>query len=155
MMLDGHKVDRYSAALQQNARTTNCQFADPAFAKAATHHDALGLDPALGPQEPADHTCQFRREFFDRAVQQSGRFGIALEQQLVELALGNVGNGFVAQRIVGNLAQPLAPILNDFREGAAAGAVADEATLAVAHLEIVTVDHHGRQLGRSVDDSLL
>src|SRR4029450_2909727 len=37
-------------------------------------HDALGVLPALGLQENADHRRQLLRELLDRAVHQAGRF---------------------------------------------------------------------------------
>ena len=58
----------------------------------------------------------------------------------------------LAERVLADLPQPLAPIIEDRPEGAVARAVADEALL-VAQLDIVAVDDDGRQVIGPVRDS--
>ena len=67
------------------------------------------------------------RELLDRAVDQARRLGVAVDQQLVELLLADLVGRRLAERILADLAQALAPIVEDRLERALAGAVADEA----------------------------
>ena len=78
-----------------------------------------------------------------------GRQRIGAGQHLVELRLGDLPGRRVAERILALRAQLVAPIVEDGAEGAAAGAIADEAVL-VAQLLVIGVDGDGRQHAAAV-----
>src|SRR5262249_14283805 len=81
----------------------------------------------------------------------AGRLGIALDQDLVELLLREVLGRLLAERIVARLAETVAPALDHLTERTAARAVADE-TLTRPELRVVSVDGDGVELETPVDD---
>ena len=76
---------------------------------------------------------------FDRALDDARRFGVATGQQRIEVLLGEHAARLVAERVVADLAQRLAPAFDEFAERALAGAVADEA-LVILEFDVVSLD---------------
>ncbi len=76
---------------------------------------------------------------------ETGRLMVAFEEQRIELLLADVLDGLVAERVIPELAQRLAPLVHDGVEGAPARPVSDKA-LFVTDLEIVAIDFNARQL---------
>ena len=141
---DRHQIDLVALGLEDDVGARDRDLADPALAKAAADHDALGIGPGLGLEKAPGDIGQFLGEFLDRAVHQRRRHDIFADQRLVELALGDVPGGLLAERVVAVLLQRLAQGLQDFSEGALAGAVADKA-LIVLQFDIEAVDVYRRQ----------
>ena len=149
MKADRHQIDVEILRLEDDVGAGDGDLADPALPKAAADHDALGIGPRLGLQEPAGHIGQFLREFLDRAMHQGGSVDIVADQRLVEVALGDFVGGFLAQGIVAVFLQRLAQAVQDLAEGPLAGAVAEKA-LVVLQLDVETVDLDRRQAGGAV-----
>ena len=144
MVSDRDKVEVDAVGLENDRGAADHQLADPAVAKPAADHDALGIAPALELEEAADDEREFLREVLDCPLHDAGCLGVAFGQQRVELLLADLIARLVAERIVAGLAQRLAPVLDDVAEGALAGAIADEAFI-VARGRVVTVDLDRRQ----------
>ena len=89
MVLDRHEVDRDAVGFQENRGAADRHLADAAVAEAAADGDLLRVRPVFGAQEPPCDRGEFLGEILDRAVDDAGGFGIAVEQRLVELLLGN------------------------------------------------------------------
>ncbi len=152
MVADRRELDVDAGRLQQHRGAADRELADAALAQAAADHDALGVAPALQAQEAADHGRELLGEILDRALDDAGRLRVALDEELVELLLRDLAARRLAERVLADLPQALAPILEDRPEGAVARAVADEALL-VAQLDIVAVDDDRRQVIGAVGDS--
>src|ERR1700738_427081 len=121
MIADRDQVDAPAFGLEDNVGARDRQFADPALAKAAADHDALGIGPGLGLEKAPGDISEFLSEFLDRAMHQRRRRD--------EIALGDIPGGFLAERVVAVLLQRLAQGLQDFSEGALAGAIANKALI--------------------------
>ena len=150
MKADRHQIDLEAFGLEHDVGARDRDFADPALAKAAADHDALGIGPGLGLEKAPRHIGQFLREFLDRAMHQRRRHDVVADQRLVELALGDVLGGLLAERILAVLLQRLAQRVQDLAERALAGAVAEKA-LVVLQFDIEAVDVDRRQTGRRRD----
>ena len=144
MVLDGAELDGDSGFGQQQRGAAHRQLADPARRQAAAQHDALGPLPALQPHEAAYDGRQFVGELLDHGMHQRRGLRVVAAQHLVELGLGNLLHRRVAEGILALLLQPVAPVGQDRPEGAAAGAVADEAVV-VAQLLVIGIDGDGGQ----------
>jgi hypothetical protein len=53
MVVDRHKVDLESHALEHDGGAPNSKFTDAALAKSATHRDALGALPTVEAEQAA------------------------------------------------------------------------------------------------------
>ena len=144
MEADRHQIDVEVLGLEDDVGARDGDLADPALPKTAADHDALGVRPCLGLQEPAGHIGQFLREFLDRAMHQRGGGDIVAHQHLVEVALGNFVGGFLAERIVAVLLQRLAQPVEDVPKSTLAGPVAEKAVV-VLQFDIEAVDVYRRQ----------
>ena len=149
MKTDRQQVDLEIFALEDDVGAGNHEFADPALAKAAADDDALGIGPCLGLEEFPGHMGQFLRKFLNRAMHQRRGMDIVADQCVVELALGDLLGGFLAQGIVAVLLQRLAQGFEDVSERALAGAVAEKSAF-VLQFDIEAVDLHRRQPGGAV-----
>src|SRR5581483_5615378 len=145
MVPDRADVDVDAVAFQDDARATDRELADPAEAKPASHGDALRVAPRLEPHEAADDTRELLSEILDRPVHDAGRLRLALREDRLEGLLSDLLARHVAEGIGVELAQRLAPLLQDRAERALARAVADEPVL-VLDLEVVAVDVDRRQV---------
>jgi len=76
----------------------------------------------------------------------TGRFAVAAVEQGVEPLLGERAAGLIAEWVMTEFAQRLAPIFNERAESILGGAIADEA-LIVLDLDIVALDLGRRQRG--------
>src|SRR6185312_2255745 len=142
--LIGMKADRHHLQLeilgaQDDLGARDRKLAEPAVAKAAADHDALGLRPGLGLEEAPRYIGQFLRELLDRAVQQGRSLGVVTDQHVVEGLLADLLRGHVAERILARFAQGLAPAVEDLAESTLGGTVAQEALL-VLQFDIEAVD---------------
>ncbi len=146
---DRHQVDLEVFGLEQDVGARDREFADPALPKTAADHDAFGVGPGLGLEKPPRHIGQFLREFLDRAVHQGGGVDVVTDQRLIQLGLGEVRGGLLAERIVAIVLQGLAQRIQDLAERALAGAIAEKAVI-VLQFDIEAVHLHGRQTGRAV-----
>src|SRR5579872_4616883 len=146
---DRTEVDLEILRFKQNVGPRNGEFADPALAKAPANHDAFGIGPGLLLEESRRHIGQFGCELLDRTMDQGGRINVLTLERLVELALGHLLGGFLAERVLTVLFERLAQIVEDFAEGALGCAVAEEAVL-VLQFDIEAIHVHGRQTGRPV-----
>src|SRR5690242_3512163 len=81
--------------LEQDGCAADRQFADAAATKSAADNDHLGLTPCLQPKESTTDGRKFLGEFLDCAQYKAGRVGIALQEQLVELASLHVFAGLL------------------------------------------------------------
>ena len=108
MKADRHQIDVEILGLEDDVGARDGELADPALPKAAADHDALGIGPRLGLEEPAGHIGQFLRELLDRAMHQGGGADIVADQRFVEVALGDFVGGFLAEGIVAVFLQRLA-----------------------------------------------
>src|SRR6266481_7610248 len=152
--LVGVKTDRNQIALEvlgleDDAGARDRKLADPALAKAATDHDALGICPGLCLEETARHMRQLLREFLDGTMHQCRGVNVVADQRLVELALGDIGGGLLAERIVAIVLQRLAQAIQNLAERALGGAVAEK-TVLVLQFEIKAVDVDRRQTGSAM-----
>ena len=125
--------------LQDHRGAADGELADPAAGKAPADHQPLHILPALELEEAARHQGQFLGEGFDCALDDARRFGIAIGEQRIEAFLREHAARLVAERVVADLAQRLAPAFDELAERAFAGAVADEA-LVILELDIVSLD---------------
>ncbi|MFD2031604.1 hypothetical protein ACFSKM_17250 [Ancylobacter dichloromethanicus] len=115
----------------------------------AADDDTLGVAPFLAAQQPAKHGEKLAGIFLDGAVDDGLLMRLALGQRLVDYGFGEFGGRRLPEHR--QLAVPeIAPAVEDFEEGGAPGAVADEAVL-VANPGIEAVDRHGRQRRGAVD----
>ena len=144
MILDRAQLHRDAGAGQQDRGAAHGQLADAAGDQAAAQHDALGILPARQPHETAHHGRQLGGEFLHHGMDEGGRLRIVARHHLVELRLGDLLHRRVAERILAMLLQPVTPVGQDRPEGAAAGAVADEA-IVVAQFLVVGVDGDRRK----------
>ena len=112
--------------LQQRRGAADCEFADAAAAKAAADHHARCVLPAFELEKAPQYDRQFLRKRFDRALDDAGNLGVAAGEQRIELLFGDLARRFVAERVLANLSQWFAPIVDEFSERAFAGAVAHE-----------------------------
>jgi hypothetical protein len=150
IVLDGPEFDAHAVRRQHDAGPAHRELADPATDHAAADDDALRALPGLEAQEAANDGRQFARELLDHGVDEAGRHRIGARQHLVELGLGDFLHRHVSERILAPLLHPVAPVGQDGAEGAAAGAIADEAFL-VAQFLVVGVDGDGGQDATAVD----
>ena len=125
---------------QGDTGATDCKLADATLTQAAAHDDALDILPFLQAQEAADHGGEFLRELFDHAVNHACRLRVAFQEDLVELLLADLVARLLAQRVLADLADPLAPVVEDGLKRSFAGPVADEA-IRLAQLGVVRI--HG------------
>jgi hypothetical protein len=88
--------------------------------------------------------ASFLCKILNGAMHDSGGFGLAFDEGILQLALAYLFGRLVAERIV-IAARPLAPIVEKRLEGPLAGAVAQE-SFRRAELGIVGVDRYGREL---------
>src|SRR5258708_6908458 len=146
MKADRHQLDLEVFILENDSGARDREFAEPAVAKPATDHDALGLVPRLGLEEFSRHIGQFLRKLLDRAVQDGGRLQIVADQNGVELLLADLVRRLVTERILVRLAQRLAPFVENLAKRPLAGAVAEK-TVFVLQFEVETVDLDRRQPG--------
>ena len=144
IVADQHHVDLDAVGLEDEVGARDRQFADAALAKAAAHRDALGAGPGLGLEEAPHHHRELLRVLLDRALDHGGGFGVAFLQDDVELGPAEIVGRRVAERVGAELAQRLAPVLQDGVEGLPARAVAEEA-LVVLQFEVIAVDLDRRQ----------
>jgi hypothetical protein len=89
------------------------------------------------------------REVLDRAVNNSRGLRFPALQQFVELLPAQFDADLIAERITARLPKRFAPLLDDFPEGALAGAVAQK-TLVIFELDVVAVEINRRQAGSAV-----
>src|ERR1700722_8099645 len=146
---DRHQIDIKAFGFEQNIGAGNGEFADPALAKTAADHDALGIGPRLGLQKFRRHIGELAGEFLDRAVNQRGGADVFAHQGRIELAFGDFLSGFTAQRIVAVFLERLAQIVEDLAKGPLAGAIAEKAVI-VLQLDIEAVDVDRRQTGSAM-----
>jgi hypothetical protein len=92
---------------------------------------------------------EFLGEGFDRPMHDSGRFEVAVAEQSIKALLGQHVAGLIVERVMAEVAQWLAPILDEGAERALAGAVAHEA-LVILELHIIVRDLDGGQPGGAV-----
>ena len=144
IVADVDQVDLDAVRLEDEAGARDRELADPALAEAAAHDDPLGAGPGLGLEEAPQHQGKLLRVLLDRALDHGGAFGVALVQDDVELGAAELVRGRVAERVLAELAQRLAPVFQNGMKGLAARPVAQEA-LVVLQLEIVAVDLDRRQ----------
>src|SRR5712671_2925919 len=149
MVLDRHQVDVDAVGLEQHRGAADGELADAARAEAAADGDALGAAPGLEAQEAPGDAGELLGEFLDGALDQAGRLGIAGLQHLLEPLLADLVGRRVAERVLAEPRQALAPIGEDLGEGALAGAVADEA-VRLAQRGVIGVDADGGQHGGAV-----
>ena len=149
MKADRHQIDVEILRLEDDVGAGDGDLADPALPKTAANHDALGIGPRLGLEEPPRHIGQLLGEFLDRAMHQGGGADIGADQRLVEFALGNLAGGFFAQGIVAVLPERLAQAVQDLAESPLAGAVAEKAFV-ILQFDVETVDLDRRQAGGAV-----
>ena len=112
--------------LEQHRGAADGQLADAAAAKAAADHHARCVLPAFELEKAPQHDRQFLRKQFDRALDDAGNLRVAAGQQRIKLLFGDLARRFVAERVLANLAQRFAPVIDEFSERALAGAVAHE-----------------------------
>src|SRR4029077_19907024 len=106
-------------------------------AEATAHGDALGAIPRLCLQEAAHHESQLLSVLLDRALDDCNGLEIfSLLQHLVELGTPQVIRGRAADWVGADLAQRLAPVLQNLVECLAARAIAEKA-LVVLQFEVV------------------
>ena len=70
MKADRHQIDIEVFGLKDDVGAGDGEFADPALPEATADHDALGIGPCLGLEEPPGHIGQLLGEFLDRTVHQ-------------------------------------------------------------------------------------
>src|SRR5205807_2320824 len=68
MKADRQQIDFEALRLENDVGARDRNFADPAFAKAATNHDSLGIGPTFGLEKPLRHIGELVGEFLDRAM---------------------------------------------------------------------------------------
>src|SRR6185436_13441135 len=100
LVADGAQIDRVPVGLEDDGRAADRKLPDAALAQAAADHDALRVLPFLESQETPDDRGELLRELFDGALDDAGRFGVAIGQHLVELLLAEVFSRLIAERIL-------------------------------------------------------
>src|SRR4051794_32944382 len=150
----GIEADRYhfdleAFGLDDDVGTRDRQFAEPAVAKAAPDHDALGLGPSLGLEEAAGDISELLGEFLDRRMHHCGGLDVVADQDGVQHLLADLVRGLVAERILTGLFQRLAPAVQDLAERALAGAVAQK-PFVVLEFDIEAVEVDRRQARRTM-----
>src|SRR5215210_1303967 len=129
VITDWHQVDLEPIALEKQVGARDRKFADPAFAKAAADHDALGIGPGLALEKALSHIGEFLSELLDRAMNQRGGVNVVAHQRLIQRAFPDRLGGFAAERIVAGLLQRLAQRVQDLSERALAGTVTEKAVV--------------------------
>ena len=129
IVADKLEIDIDAVGLEQQAGAADGQLADAAGAEAAADDEAFRVAPILEPQEAADDQGELLGEVLDGALHDARGFGFALRQEVGELLLADLLAGFVAERILAQLLQRLAPFVENVPERVLAGLVADEAVL--------------------------
>src|SRR5262245_42542426 len=124
MMLYRMQLHIAPSGLEQNGCAADRKLTDAALTQPATDDDALRLFPVLEAQEATDDRRKLLRKLFDGAVDDPGRFRIALYENLVELLLAQLFAWRVTKRIVADARDALAPVVEDRLECALARAVA-------------------------------
>ena len=80
MEADRHHLDLEVLGLEDDLGARDRELAEPAVAKAAADHDALGLRPGLGLEETARDIGELLRELLDRAVHDGAGLGVVADQ---------------------------------------------------------------------------
>ena len=96
MRADRHQVDLKILGLENDVGARDREFTDPALPKATADHDAFGVGPGLGLEEPTRHVSKLLGECLDRAMHQGGSVNVVADKHLVERALGDRLGGFAA-----------------------------------------------------------
>src|SRR6185312_13318111 len=122
----------------------DCQLADTAAGKAAADDQAFRLLPSFELEESLRHRRQLVGKILDRALHNARGLAFAGGQKFVELFLGDRFLVLAGKRIPPDLAQRLAPFLDEIAERALAGAVADEA-VSILNREVIALDLDRRQ----------
>src|SRR5262245_37387241 len=149
VVADQIEVDVGPLSLQNDGSSTHSKLADAALLQAAADHDALRVAPFLGLEVAPDDAGQLVGVVLDRALDDTGALRVPLHEEPVEPLLADVLARRLAERVLVDLLQALAQIVEKGPEGSAAGAVADESVL-VLDLEVVAVDRHGGQARRAM-----
>jgi hypothetical protein len=139
-----------SLGFQDHAGAPDRHLADPAGAKSASNHNALGIAPALKLEVTADDQGKFLGEVLDRALQHAGSLQVTVGQQGVERLFADILAGLVAERVLAILAQWFAPVFEDFAKRALGDAVAEK-SLVILRFQVVAVDLDRRQAWAAVD----
>src|SRR5215207_4343369 len=112
MVADRREGEINAIRLEQDARPADGKLAHAALAEAAADDDALGVAPALQAQEAAHHRGEFLSKILDRALHHARRFGITLDEELVELLLAHLPARRVPERVLADLPlEALAPVV--------------------------------------------
>jgi hypothetical protein len=149
MVADRQQLDLEVPGLEDDLGARDGELAEPAVAKAAADHDALGLLPGLAPEEAPRDVGELLRKILDGAVHHRGGFGVVADQHGVEHLLADVLGRLLAERILARLAQGLAPLVENVAEGGFAGAIAEKPLL-VLQLDVEAVDIDRRETRSSV-----
>ena len=118
MMADRHEVDVDAGRLEDHRGPADRQLADPAVPQAAADGDALGVAPALEPQEARDHEASSWANSSTSPGPRPAASGSPSSSSLSSFFLLISSVGVVAERVVADLPQPLAPIVQHRAEGA-------------------------------------
>ena len=149
VMADRQHLDLEVLVLEDDFGARDGEFAEPAIAKTAAHHDALGLLPGLGLEETARDVGEFLCEVLDGAVNDRRGLGVVADQDGVEHLLADVFGWLLPERIFAGFAQRLPPPVENVPESALAGAVSEESFL-VLQFDVEAVDLHRREAGGAV-----
>ena len=119
---DDLKLGLEPLVFQQHRRAADGELADAAAGKPAAEHDAVSVFPRLKPEKTAKHDGKLSREGLDRPLHDA-----ALSEQIVELFLGDFAELLAAERILADVAERFAPLVDEAAKRAFAGAVAEKA----------------------------
>ena len=143
------EIEVGALSLQEHGASPDRQLSDPAGAEATADHQAFGIAPVLEPQKAADNRGELLGKFFDGALHDAGSFRVTLNQERCQLFLADGLAGLLTERVVTEVFERLAPLVEKIPERSLAGLVADE-TFVVLDFDVVALDLDARQDGGTV-----